>query len=111
MIYEFEKNDKAIIVKITAKRATIEFSGSFKDALLKKIDMGEINFVVDLSKVGFVDSSFLGTLVIGLKKTKIKNGALKICELQPPVRAMFELARLYRIFDIYDTLEEAVSSY
>lgn len=111
MSVKYEIKNDILIVKVNEQRATVEISGKFKENLLKKIDEGYNNIVVDLSASDFVDSSFLGALVAGLKKSTMKSGDLKIIGLQPPVRAMFELTRLYRIFDIFDNLDEAVNSF
>ena len=111
MGYSFNVKKEILIVKIEEKRATIEFSGTLKDDLLKKIEQGNNRVIIDLSATEFVDSSFLGTLVAGLKKTASKNGDLKIVNLQEPVRAMFELTRLYKIFEIFDTVEDALNSF
>jgi len=111
MSYSFNVENEILIVKIEEKRATIEFSGTLKDDLIKKIEHGNGKVIIDLGEVEFVDSSFLGTLVGGLKKTASKNGDLKIVNLQEPVRAMFELTRLYKIFEIFDTVEDALNSF
>lgn len=111
MGYSFNVKKEILIVKIEEKRATIEFSGTLKDDLLKKIKQGNSKVIIDLSATEFVDSSFLGTLVAGLKKTASKNGDLKIVNLQEPVRSMFELTRLYKIFEIFDTVEDALNSF
>ena len=111
MSFQFDTKNEILFVKVNDKRATVEISSKLKESLLKKIDEGYQNIVVDLSSSDFVDSSFLGALVAGLKKATMKSGDLKIVGLQPPVRAMFELTRLYRIFDIFDNQEEAINSF
>ena len=111
MSYSFNVENEILIVKIEEKRATIEFSETLKDDLIKKIEQGNSNVIMDLSATEFVDSSFLGTLVAGLKKTDINGGNLKIVNLQEPVRVMFELTRLYKIFEIFDTIEDALNNF
>ena len=111
MSYSFAGEKEILIVKIEEKRATVEFSGTLKDDLLKEIEQGNNKVIIDLSEVEFVDSSFLGTLVAGLKRTTIKNGDLKIVNLQESVRDMFELTRLYKIFEIFDSVEDALNSF
>jgi anti-sigma B factor antagonist len=111
MGFNFNIINEVLIVKIDEQRATVEISSKLKEELLAKIEDGSQNIIVDLSSSDFVDSSFLGALVAGLKKATMKSGDLKIIGLQAPVRAMFELTRLYRIFDIFDTQEEAISSF
>lgn len=111
MSFNFEIKNGKLVALLSNQRATVEISSKFKEEILSKIDEGNENVVVDLSVCEFVDSSFLGALVAGLKKATMKSGDLKIVGLKPPVKAMFELTRLYRIFDIYDNQEEALSSF
>ncbi len=111
MSFSFNEKKGVLVVTIEEQRATVEISSKLKEQLLDKIDAGNQSVLVDLSKSDFVDSSFLGALVAGLKKATMKGGDLKIVGLQAPVRAMFELTRLYRIFDIFDNEEEALNSF
>src|ERR1039457_1234920 len=64
--------------------------------------------VLDLSRLRFVDSSGLGALLSCLRQLSAKSGDLKLCGMSKQVRALFELVRMHRIFDIYGTREEAV---
>ncbi|HHM01929.1 MAG TPA: anti-sigma factor antagonist [Caldithrix abyssi] len=111
MSFNFEEKNNVLVVNIEEKRATVEISGKLKEELLSKIDEGHQNIIVNLGNSDFVDSSFLGALVAGLKKATMKGGDLKIVGLHPPVRAMFELTRLFRIFDIFETVDEALNSF
>ena len=40
-----------------------------------------------------------------------RSGDLKLCGMSKQVRALFELVRMHRIFDIYGTREEAVHAF
>jgi anti-sigma B factor antagonist len=66
-----------------------------------------VNIIVNLEGVNFVDSTALSTLVRGYKKCRENNGTLRLCSLQQPVRVIFELTRLDKAFDIFETEEEA----
>lgn len=111
MNFEIKLSEDVLIIRLISDRATVDISGNFKDELLKEVEKGNIKIVVDLSKAEYVDSSFLGALVAGLKRATMNNGDLKLVGLQPAVRAMFDLTRLYRIFDIYDKIEEAIVTF
>ncbi len=67
--------------------------------------------VLDLSRLRFVDSSGLGTFISCLRKLNAKGGDLKLCGMSKQVRAVFELVRMHRIFEIYETKEEAVGAF
>ena len=64
--------------------------------------------VFDLRELRFVDSSGLGAILSCLRQLNAKGGDLKLCEMTKPVRALFELVRMHKIFDIYVTRGEAL---
>lgn len=66
--------------------------------------------ILDLSELTFVDSSGLGAILSFTRRLALKQGELKLCSLQKPVRALVELVRLHRVLDIFNTREEAVRS-
>ena len=67
--------------------------------------------VLDLSQIQFIDSSGLGTLVSLNRKLIRDGGELRLAGITRPVATVFELTRLHRFFEIYDTVEEAVASF
>ena len=69
------------------------------------------NVILDLSHLRFVDSSGLGAMLSCLRQLNAAGGDLKLCGMSKAVRAVFELVRMHRIFDIYDTREQAVSAF
>ena len=67
--------------------------------------------VFDMNALRFVDSSGLGALLSCLRQVHSSGGDLKLCEMAKTVRALFELVRMHRIFEIYSSREEALRSY
>jgi len=67
--------------------------------------------VLDLGRVRFVDSSGCGAILSCLKHATSGGGDLKLCRVSRPVRTTFELIRLHRICEIFDTREEAVRAF
>lgn len=112
MNFNFSFNNDVLVIEVKLKRATSEFAHELKNYLFDKIDNDNITkIVIDLSDAEFTDSSFLGALVSGLKKISAKKGDIKITNLQPAVRTMFELTRLYKVFEIYDTVDSALRNF
>lgn len=66
--------------------------------------------LLDLSQLRFVDSSGLGAILSCLRQLTAKGGDLKLCGMANPVRTIFELVRMHRIFHIYGTQAEAVGA-
>jgi anti-sigma B factor antagonist len=66
--------------------------------------------LVDLSKVSYMDSSGIATLVEGLQQSNKYKGKFKIFGLTMVVREVFELSRLDKVFEIYQNEETAFGS-
>ena len=79
--------------------------------LKKDIDSGHKKLVIDLSYCEFIDSTFLGTIVISLKKVTAVGGDIKLVGFQPAVRSMFELTRISKVFETFESTDEALSSF
>ncbi len=67
--------------------------------------------VVNLADVVFIDSTALSILVAGMKRARQLNGDLRLCNLQQPVRMIFELTRLDRAFEILAGEAEAIQAF
>lgn len=112
MNYEVTEENGVTVIKVNLKRATVDVVKDFKNFLFNLIDNDQKKkIILDLSNVEFVDSSFLGAVVSGLKKVTAIKGDIKVVELQAPVRAMFELTRLYKVFEIFDNKQDAINSF
>jgi anti-sigma B factor antagonist len=74
--------------------------------------IGEARHVVlDMRPVEFVDSSGLSVLMALERTQRRRDGGLRLAGLQRQVWTVFEVTRLYRRFEVYDTLAEAVASF
>lgn len=67
--------------------------------------------VFNLSRLRFVDSSGLGAFLSCLRKVNARGGDLKLCGLSKNVRAVFELVRMHRVFEIHEACEDAVRAF
>jgi anti-sigma B factor antagonist len=80
--------------------------------LISNATSGEpAQLVVNLDDVHFVDSTALSALVEGMKRSRQLGGDLRLCNLQQPVRMIFELTRLDRAFEIFTNEEEAIQAF
>jgi anti-anti-sigma factor len=112
MDYSVKEIREVTVVTLGVKRATAEIAGDFKNLLVSLIEEKKIKkILIDMSNVEFADSSFLGSIVSGLKKISQNSGDIKICGLQPPVDEMFRLTRLFKVFDIFESRDEAINEF
>jgi anti-sigma B factor antagonist len=72
---------------------------------------GSRKLVIDLGKVGFMNSSGLATLVHYYKLARSNCGDISLAALQPKVRQAFQLSRLDRVFDLQPDVTRAVQRF
>ena len=111
MDFTKEKYGDIIVEIVNLTRATLKEAEEFKLTLAQDVEEGARKIVVDLRQCEFIDSTFLGALVVTLKKITALGGDLKLVGFQPAVHSMFELTRMYRVFEAFSTKEEAVNSF
>ena len=82
---------------------------AFKEAMRQKTQDAPHIVVLDLSRVGFIDSSGLGALVATLKLLSPAR-ELRLAGLTPAVQKVLTLTRMDKVFAIFLTLEEALDA-
>ena len=103
--------DDVLAITVNLTRASAPESVELKKFLNEQIVLGKKNIVVDLSPSNNLDSTFIGVLVVIHKELLTKGGELKLVEPQEPAKELFHLTGVARIFNTYDTTEEAVKSF
>ena len=98
------------IVLIPGKALDASNSKDFKAGIAPLLTPGA-KIVLDLGNLDFVDSSGLGAMVSSLRQISGVGGDLKLCGLKKPVRALIELVRMHRVFEIYNTRDEALAAF
>ncbi len=78
---------------------------------IEEMNQDSPRVVLDLEDVTFIDSSGCGALVLLSRRVSLWGGSLKICNLQPSVRALFELLRLNRVMEVYPSRERAMAAF
>ncbi|MDX1520460.1 MAG: STAS domain-containing protein [Anaerolineae bacterium] len=74
------------------------------------IEQGVTQVIVNLEGVPFIDSSGLASLVSGLKTLGGEAANLKLAAPQSQARLLFELTMFDRVFEIHDTVDDALRS-
>ncbi len=79
--------------------------------LKQRIAAGATRIVVDFSATRYISSNGLRVLLVALKATQCRDGALKLCALAPRLREILALAGFDRLFEIFDTRAQAEQSF
>jgi anti-sigma B factor antagonist len=88
-----------------------ESESTFKRTVNRLLEEGKVNLLVDMRKVGFLDSSGLGALVRAMTSSQKEGGQTKLLGAGPQVRKLLEMTRLDSVFENFDDMETAVSSF
>ena len=78
-----------------------------RDRLLEVVEAGAGAVVVDLTQVGFVDSSGLGALVLAYKSLREREGWMGLAGVRQPVRKLFSITSVDRVIPLFETVREA----
>jgi anti-sigma B factor antagonist len=105
-----ERLDDVVVVSVDDGILDASNVKRFKQEWIPALE-SRTRVVLDLGAVQFIDSSGLGAILSCYRQLRSSGGDLKLCGMTPPVRALFELVRMHRIFDTYATFEEAVASF
>jgi len=100
-----------IVEVVNLTRATRNESLEFKQILDEDIQFNFKKIVVDLSLCEFMDSTFLGTLVVAQKNIAKKGGEIKIIEPASVLQTLMSKAGTLKVFDSYKNLNDAVDSF
>lgn len=66
--------------------------------------------VIDLDRVDFIDSTGLGVMVGAAKRMRMIDGGFRIVSSQVHLNDLFQITRLNEVFDLYESLEDALAS-
>ncbi|MFA6916032.1 MAG: anti-sigma factor antagonist [Parachlamydiales bacterium] len=107
-----QKEGETLIITPGCTSLDAREAKDFKQHTLDLINLeGVSKVVLDLGNIQYIDSSGLGSLLSVLKFLHVKGGELKLANLKKPVRTIFELVAMHKIFEIFNTAEEATNSY
>ncbi len=109
---EFEDINGITLAKFNCKEiSNLETIDTLLDIFKKKIQSPECKYMlIDMSNVEFVSTTAINLLLVILKRIRMKGGETVLCCLTHPVKQIFELMQLSRLFDIYLDKTQAIES-
>ncbi|MGE0827380.1 MAG: STAS domain-containing protein [Candidatus Binatia bacterium] len=110
MEFTCEPLGPVMVVMLTGEQLDASTATEFKRDIAPVLEHYS-QVVFDLSQLGFVDSSGLGALLACLHQLHAKGGDLKLYGISKPVRTLFEIVRMHRLFRIFDTREDAIQAF
>src|SRR6266513_1013232 len=81
-----------------------------RELLINLVSKGSYQIVVNLDKVGFLDSTGLGVLVGGLRRVRAHDGSLDLVCTREQILRIFRITGLTEVFGIYVTVDQAIAA-
>jgi anti-sigma B factor antagonist len=81
-----------------------------RELLIELVSKNNYQIVVNLDKVGFLDSTGLGVLVGGLKRVRAHDGSLDLVCTREQILNIFRITGLTKVFGIYETVDQAIAA-
>ena len=102
-------NEDGIEVIDVEGEIDISTAPQLRELLIELVSQGNYQLVVDMDKVGFVDSAGMGVLVGALSRVQAHDGSLDLVCTRERVLNIFKITGLTKIFDIYETVNQAIT--
>ncbi|MEX0987197.1 MAG: STAS domain-containing protein [Bacteroidales bacterium] len=111
MIEVKEKNGVLIASFTDEDRFNALITEPVKEKLLEYYSKPNTRLAVNLHGIKFIDSSGFSVFLTLMKAANNNYGELKICNVNPEVKELFQVLQLHNIFEIYDTLDDCIASF
>lgn len=100
-----------VVVVHTPDELSEETHALVRETLAAPLAAGQNRIVLQMDRTELFDSAGLTALVDLQEQVRERGGSLKVCGLAATGRKIFEITRLDRRFDLFDSLIDAVGSF
>lgn len=106
------KLNGSVLVVYLEGRLDVSVANEVEEELSSLIDtQGHKNVLLNMADVDYMSSSGFRACISTLRKLNAKEGSLKISNIKPAVKRIFDVIELTSLFDIFETEEEALKSF
>ena len=82
-----------------------------QDQLQDLINQGNYRIIVEFGELNYISSAGLGVLMGMLQEIRNKSGDLKLANMSPKIKNLFDMLGFSRLIRIYDTIENAKQAF
>lgn len=99
------------ILDLNGKITLGEGSVALRTTIRRLLGEGKKKILLNLGKVGYVDSSGIGELVSSFTAVNKEDGTLKLLNLTEKIQDLLAITKLLTVFDTFDSEEDALKSF
>lgn len=93
--------------KITIGRGDI----ALREAVDRVMSEGSRKLIIDFQKVSRMDSSGMAELVAAFKRMSEAGGEVRLIRLPSNIKDVLTITQIARVFDIFESEDEAIASF
>lgn len=108
MDVSFSQQGNWVIVEVEGRMDTVS-APEFEKKIQERILEGASRFVVDFSKLDYISSAGLRSILIAGKNSKARGGELTCCGLKGVVKKVFDVSGFCRLLPTCDSVEDALN--
>lgn len=99
------------ILDMDGKITIGEGSVALRTAIRRLLEEGKKKILLNLAKVGYIDSSGIGELVSSYTAINKEGGELKLLNLTQKLQDLLTITKLLTVFDVYESEADALASF
>ena len=103
--------DGVTVVDLSGRIILGEPTSTLRELFRDLVGRGQKKILLNLADVNYIDSSGLGTLVMGYTTLTSQQGQLKLVNLTKRVHDLLQLTKLLTVFEVFDNETAAVKSF
>ncbi len=84
-------------------------SRNFERDLLENIDSGATRLLIDFSKLDYISSAGLRSVLLAAKRIRASGGRMALCSLNREIAEVFDISGFSSILDIQPSYDAAVT--
>src|SRR5258708_3413055 len=98
------------VILLPAGRIDLSNAEVFRDLLLKAVAAATVAVILDLSRIEYISSAGLRSLMIASKAGAGRGVKLGVSAMQPIVKEIFTISRFHLVFACFDTVRDAIAT-
>jgi len=105
------KRGDATVLDVTGRLTAGAGANQLRDTVRELADSGQTRVLLNLADVAFLDSTGLGSLAAASEMLRARGGQLRVVNATGPVRHVFQITRLNKVFPDFGDEDAALASF
>ncbi len=107
--YELKKKDNLAILSVEGRLVDKAEAVNVSVEIDEELESGTHHFIIDLTKLEYMNSTGLNILINIMNKTRNQGGESIIVGATPRIKSLFVVTKLDSVFKMNDSMDEATA--